>query len=80
MDRIETVARALATYWHNPWDTMAPGAKAMYLQAAQAAIEADEGAPFAQAFKGFFAGLTEVQQKAALEYQGPDNHGDTANH
>lgn len=27
---------------------------------------------------GFFAGLTPDQQKAALEYRGPENHGDPA--
>ena len=34
----ERAAKALAAFWHNPWDTISVGAKDMYLGAAAAAI------------------------------------------
>lgn len=43
MTRIETIARALAKFWHNNWDTMSDQAKEMYLDAAEAVIDADPG-------------------------------------
>lgn len=29
-------------------------------------------------YRGFFSGLTENQKKAALDYRGPENHGEVA--
>lgn len=38
--------------------------------------EEDEGEYGAPGPSGFFSSLTPEQQKAALEYRGPENHGD----
>lgn len=37
--KIETAAKALATFWNNNWETMAEGPRQMYRDAARAALE-----------------------------------------